>query len=75
MFKEYDLDAVILDCSLDDHFISFLEMHETGVKFNRIDSDISETLGSKTDENDETQKALNKEIEDAFKDEIGRAHV
>ncbi|WP_160692952.1 molecular chaperone HtpG [Clostridium sp. C2-6-12] len=71
MFKEYDLDAVILDCSLDDHFISFLEMHETGVKFNRIDSDISDTLGSKTDENDETQKALNKEIEDVFKNALG----
>lgn len=71
MFKEYELDAVILDCSLDDHFISFLEMHETGVKFNRIDSDISETLGSKTDENDETQKALNKEIEDVFKNALG----
>ncbi|OOM16190.1 molecular chaperone HtpG [Clostridium saccharobutylicum] len=71
MFKEYDLDAVILNCSLDDHFISFLEMHESGVKFNRIDSDISDTLGSKTDENDETQKALNKEIEDVFKDALG----
>lgn len=71
MFKEYDLDAVILDCSLDDHFISFLEMHEQGVKFNRIDSDISETLGSKTDENDETAKAINKEIEDLFKNSLG----
>ena len=71
MFKEYDLDAVILDCSLDDHFISFLEMHESGVKFNRIDSDISDTLGSKTDENDEVAKALNKEIEDVFKNALG----
>ena len=71
MFKEYDLDAVILDCSLDDHFISFLEMHESGVKFNRIDSDISDTLGSKTDENDEAAKALNKEIEDVFKNALG----
>ncbi|AGX44844.1 molecular chaperone HtpG [Clostridium saccharobutylicum] len=71
MFKEYDLDAVILNCSLDDHFISFLEMHESGVKFNRIDSDISDTLGSKTDENDETQKALNKEIEHVFKTALG----
>ncbi len=71
MFKEYDLDAVILDCSLDDHFISFLEMHESGIKFNRIDSDISDTLGSKADENDETVKALNKEIEDLFKNELG----
>jgi len=71
MFKEYDLDAVILDCSLDDHFISFLEMHEPGVKFNRIDSDISDTLGSKSDENDETIKEVNKEIEDLFKNSLG----
>ena len=71
MFKEYDLDAVILDCSLDDHFISFLEMHESGIKFKRIDSDISDTLGSKADENDETVKALNKEIEDLFKNALG----
>jgi len=71
MFKENDLDAVILDCSLDDHFISFLEMHESGIKFKRIDSDISDTLGSKEDENDETIKALNKEIEDLFKTALG----
>lgn len=71
MFKENDLDAVILDCSLDDHFISFLEMHESGIKFNRIDSDISDTLGSKEDENDETIKVLNKEIEELFKTALG----
>ena len=71
MFKEYDLDAVILDCSLDDHFITFLEMHENGVKFKRIDSDISDTLGSKADENDEKAKESNKVIEDIFKNNLG----
>ena len=71
MFKEYDLDALILDCTLDDHFITFLEMIENGVKFKRIDSDISDTLGSKTDENDEEQKNINKEIEDVFKNSLG----
>ncbi len=71
MFKEYDLDALILDCSLDDHFITFLEMHENGVKFKRIDSDISDTLGTKDDENNEEVKNLNKEIEDMFKGALG----
>ncbi|MBE6062682.1 MAG: molecular chaperone HtpG [Clostridium butyricum] len=71
MFKEYDLDALILDCSLDDHFITFLEMHENGVKFKRIDSDISDTLGTKSDENSEEIKNLNKEIEDMFKGALG----
>ena len=46
-------------------------MHENGVKFKRIDSDISDTLGSKTDENDEVQKNINKEIEDVFKNTLG----
>lgn len=46
-------------------------MHESGIKFKRIDSDISDTLGSKEDENDETIKALNKEIEDLFKTALG----
>ena len=71
MFKEYDLDAVILDCTLDDHFITFLEMHENGVKFKRIDSDISETLGSKTDENDTEAVEANKTIEEVFKNALG----
>lgn len=53
MFKEYDLDVVILNCSLDDYFILFLEMYELGVKFNRIDFDILDILGLKIDENDE----------------------
>ena len=71
MFKEYDLDAVIFDCTIDDHFISFLEMHESGVKFNRIDSDISDTLGAENDDNDEIQKSLNSEIEEVFKSSLG----
>ena len=65
------MDALILDCTLDDHFITFLEMHENGVKFKRIDSDISDTLESKTDENDKEQKKINKEIEDVFKYALG----
>lgn len=44
LFKENNLDAVILNSSIDNHFISFLEMHTEGVAFNRIDSDLSDTL-------------------------------
>ena len=60
MFKEADLDALVLDCSLDNHFISFLEAKETGVTFARIDSDISETL-----KNNETEDS--KDINDKIK--------
>ena len=65
MFKEAGLDALVLDCSLDNHFISFLESKETGVTFARIDSDISEIL-----KNDDTEdlKDLNEKIEKLFKE-------
>ena len=42
LFKDYGLDAVILDSVLDNHFISFIEYKEMGIKFNRIDSDLSD---------------------------------
>ena len=63
MFKEADLDALMLDCSLDNHFISFLEAKESGVTFARIDSDISETL-----KNNETEasKDINDRIKNLF---------
>ena len=37
MFKEQNLDAVILPAVMDTHFISFLETKLDGVKFHRID--------------------------------------
>lgn len=63
MFKEANLDALVLDCSLDNHFISFLEAKEIGVTFARIDSDISETL-----KNNETEelKDINDKIKNLF---------
>lgn len=65
MFKDADLDALVLDCSLDNHFISFLEAKEPGVTFARIDSDISDIL---KEENTEDTSDFNKKIEDTFKE-------
>ncbi|NFN93848.1 molecular chaperone HtpG [Clostridium botulinum] len=71
LFKEYGLDAIILDASLDNHLISFLEMKESGVQFTRIDSDISDVLKSNEDSNNEEVKELNKKIEETFKSTLG----
>ncbi len=73
MFKEANLDALVLDCSLDNHFISFLEAKETGVTFARIDSDISETLkNSETEDlkdlNEKITKLFNKVISNGVKE-------
>lgn len=67
MFKEHDLDAIFLTSSIDNHFISFLEMHMEGVKFNRIDSDLSETL---KDANASTDETLVAKLQDIFKTAI-----
>lgn len=69
MFKEHGLDAVILNSTIDNHFISFLEMNENGVKFNRIDSDLSETLKSAEDKN-ETSGEFNQDLEKLFKENL-----
>ena len=74
MFKNNNLEAIILSSNIDTHFISFLESKEMGVKFNRIDSDISETLKEKepTDENNKEEvKEEAKNLEEIFKDALG----
>jgi molecular chaperone HtpG len=64
LFKENGLEAVILATAIDSHFINFLEMKESGVQFNRIDSDLSDVLKNKEAEADEN---ATKELEDLFK--------
>lgn len=68
LFKEYNLDAVILKTSIDNHFISMLEYKNQGVNFNRIDSDLSDVL--KEDGAEENKEEIEK-IEELFKSEIG----
>ena len=68
LFKEYDLNAVILDCTIDNTFITFLEYKESGVRFKRIDSDLSDVLKDKDEEKDEK---ADEEIVNFFKEKIG----
>jgi len=68
LFKDYGLDAVILDSTIDNHFISMIEFKNQGVQFNRIDADLSDILK----ENDnEDNKEIKTDIENLFKDVIG----
>ena len=67
LFKDYDLNAVVLDCTIDNNFISFIEYKEMGTKFNRIDSDLSDVLKDKDNEDD---KENNEIITNLFKDVI-----
>lgn len=64
LFKEHSLDAIILNSMIDNHFINFLEMHMEGVKFNRIDSDLSDTM---KDNSTEIDGSIKTKLEELFK--------
>ncbi|WP_321370985.1 molecular chaperone HtpG [uncultured Desulfuromusa sp.] len=72
LFKSQGMEALILDAMIDNHFIQFLESKNTDLKFERVDSDITENLL----ESDPSQKIVEgadnktkgERIEQIFKD-------
>jgi molecular chaperone HtpG len=44
LFKAQGLNVLVLDAQIDSHFIQFLEMKNTEVKFARVDADVTENL-------------------------------
>ncbi len=68
MFKNQGLKAVVLPSMMDTHFISLVEMKQTGVKFKRIDSAIND-ISDNTEKDDSTKEQEEKLIE-KFKNEI-----
>lgn len=78
LFKEHELQAVILNSAIDNHFISFLEYKVEGVKFNRIDSDLSETLKTSDEDTDKSsaeKEDENKKLLEIFKGVFGEKKV
>lgn len=69
MFKEHDMEAVILSSMIDNHFIQFLESKENNVKFTRIDSDLSESM--KDADAGVVKAELAQELEKIFKEAVG----
>lgn len=68
MFKNQGLNAVVLPSMMDTHFISLVEMKQTGVKFKRIDSAINDI--SDNTEKDDSAKEQEKKLIEKFKNEI-----
>ncbi len=58
MFKAAKMDAVILTHNIDQHFISQLESKNEGIRFMRIDADLTDAMKSKT------SKKAEKEMEE-----------
>ena len=59
MFKAAKMDAVILTHNIDQPFVSQLEAKNEGIKFQRIDADLTDTFKAKT------SKKTEKELEEA----------
>jgi len=68
LFEEYGLNALVLDCAIDDNFISLLEYAQPGVRFKRIDSDLSDVL---KDEDAEKDEKADEEITKFFEEIVG----
>jgi len=69
LFREQGMEAVILNALIDNHFIQFLEMKESGVKFLRIDSDLSDNL--KDSEAGEASSEMKQKLETIFRESLG----
>ncbi|HAH17736.1 MAG TPA: molecular chaperone HtpG [Eubacterium sp.] len=65
MFKEEGLDAVVLDHNIDTAFISMLEQGNEGVKFLRIDADVTDNFKEETSEDE--LKETNEKLSEIFK--------
>ena len=74
MFKSAKMDAVILTHNIDQPFISQLEAKNEGIKFQRIDADVTDALKSKTSkkaekEMEEQAEAISKIMKKALKND------
>lgn len=80
MFQEQGLEAAILTTPVDKPFVSFLEYKNPGVKVQRIDADITDTLQQKSDtEQSEAQKQAqaytNTQMENLFRQVLGNENL
>ncbi len=72
MFRKEGLDAVILNQNIDSPFISRLEQDNEGLKFMRIDADVTSTVKEEIKEEDEEAfKADEEKLAGIFKKELG----
>lgn len=72
MFKEQGLEAVELPTVMDTHFISFMEMKNSDVKFKRIDSVLSDDEASS---DEEKSKAVIERFKNRINDESLKIEV
>ena len=73
LFKSQGLEVLILDAMIDSHFIQFLESKNTDVKFERVDSDVTENLLDQDASKKIVEGADNKTKEDRIEESFKKA--
>ena len=68
LFKEQNIDVVIMPSMIDIHFMQFIEARNDGVKFTRVDSDLSENM---KEDGVVIEKEIQEKLEKLFKDNLG----
>ena len=71
MFREQEIDAVILPHAIDAPFISHLEQKNKDLKFSRIDADLNDAFRESKEEDSEEAKKQNEALAKAVKKAIG----
>ncbi len=74
LFKAQGIDVLVFDTQIDSHFIQFLEMKNSEVKFARVDADITENLlhqdaSAEKDDKDNTE-TNDERIAEVFKESL-----
>ncbi len=67
LLKDNDLEAIFLTHSIDNAFMSHVEMQNQKVKFSRIDADLADTL-----KGDEVDQETQEKLTSLFKEAIGK---
>ncbi|AUS95830.1 molecular chaperone HtpG [Clostridium thermosuccinogenes] len=67
LFKEQGIEVAILPSMIDSHFIQFMEIKESGIKFTRVDSDLSDSM---KEDGAVVDKDIQDKLEKLFKDNL-----
>ena len=73
MFKESDMNAVILDHNIDTSFITQLEQRNQNYRFMRIDADVTDAL--KEDVSEEDMKSTLDTLTETFRTALGKENL
>ncbi|WP_113671875.1 molecular chaperone HtpG [Vallitalea guaymasensis] len=77
MFKDNGMEAVIMNTTIDQPYISHIEMkeNENNIKFARIDADLTDSLKDEDSTSEEDNKKLSEEVQTIFRKALANENL